>query len=218
MYEPIYTTGGRRDTSGDETLDWQLRLNDHLAGAFGEQFRNDHEVWSQIVAAWYAFEDAYEAQLAFLATEPSHSIAGLDYLMVWGVLQGMNIQQDGLHHLAEAIGFADIARLVRDNAAVTAARDLRIRIAGHPTRREARPRHGQPVSFHGIVRTRLSLNSFRYVCFEGSAAGRFETVDLRLVVEQHIDAYRSVLRALVQRIDAVAHAEEREPGATEGGF
>ncbi len=205
MYESIYITGGRRRIEEDVTLDWQMRLNDHFSGPFGAHHREDPERWSQIVSAWYGFEDSYEALSAYLAVENPGNIDGLTYLLIRGVLQEMNIQQDALRHLAQALDFSDIADDVRRDSTFRRARDIRIRVAGHPTRRDARPKEGEPVSFHGLVRIQMRIDQFKLARFEGAAATPvFETVDVVALVRDHLETYRTFLRRIVERIDHVA--------------
>ena len=88
----------------------------------------DRRAWYQLCAALDVLGDTQ------LAIDSFPSIAsqsdGELYLIIYGLLQAMFLQQDAVAHLAEAVNIP-----VTDHAGLKAVRDIRNDVVGHPTKR-----------------------------------------------------------------------------------
>ena len=109
----------------------------------------------QIVACLDTIEDVQLAIDEYRRLHPSEdqTNTGRLYLAVYGVLQGMFLQQDALMNLANAIGFP--FRL-DDYPSLKDIREIRNQIVGHPTSYKRR----KTESYYAINRNSLSLKRF----------------------------------------------------------
>jgi len=105
--------------------------------------------------------DAYEAA-------PTPEEGGPTYLLVYGVLQALVLQQDAVRHMAEAldIPYTPDPRL-RD------IREVRNSSVGHPTKRSGKPRA------HFISRISMSKRGFQLMTvYPDHGPGEFKWVDI----------------------------------------
>jgi hypothetical protein len=105
------------------------------------------------------------------AHESTAASDGSRYLLLYGALQGLFIQQAALKHLVEALGLTvpPIPQSV-----LATIRDIRNDSIGHPTKSIS----GQRRSYHFISRPFLRSDSFQILSFDSS--GRQQVRDVQL--------------------------------------
>jgi hypothetical protein len=140
-------------------------------------------------------EDTSLATTAY--RESQHTSHGNLYLITYGILQVLFVQQDAAFHLAESIGEI----LSRKNfPKLNKIRDIRNKAAGHPTKKSRGKNRGEvekrPHNF--ISRPTLRHGGFQLLSIgEGM---RFQEIDLfRMVDDQDIEV-RKVLRIVERRL------------------
>lgn len=151
--------------------------------------------WNQLCSSLDVIGDT---ELCFDAYDNADapSEAGSIYLLVYGVLQALILQQDAVRHLAEALGIPFVP-----DPLLSEIREVRNSSAGHPTKR-----HGEPRS-HFISRISMSKNGFQLMtAYAAHGPGEFKWVDIpKLIAEQ-----RSRLCALMTGVVGVLAERDRE--------
>ena len=113
------------------------------------------KVYNRCYSAIYLLEDITEALEYYKSCDGSKFELGAKYLMVYGVLEALFLQQDALNDLLDALGYKKIN--YKDNyAEIYAIRKTRNDIAGHPTNRTST----QYTTY--LSRPDLSLKKIRY--------------------------------------------------------
>jgi hypothetical protein len=149
-----------------------------------------------------AIDDVDSAMTVYLDHE-FPSVAGERYLWVYGVLQGMFVQQDGLRdliriiHPAKAIDLKDVLEDVRE---------ARNQSVGHPTHLKRRGAQ----STHGIVQVSLRKEGFELDSFPERDGKVFQYVPVRKLVEkQRLEA----ARILTEVVDDLIEQEKAHRAA-----
>lgn len=151
---------------------------------------------NQIASSLDALGDTEMALGAYLSQYPvtNWSQVGLQYLLLYGVLQALYVEQFAALHLAEALGttipFKD-PRLLR-------ARVIRNTAVGHPTRSE-KPK-GKPISTHQISRMTLAQGGFQMLSSDEHGDDRFETIDMPQLIEDQRAALAEALEAVDSKL------------------
>lgn len=158
--------------------------------------RRDTEGWLQLCAAMDVIGDVQEAIAAYPSVPDDASI-GASYLAVYGVLNGLVIQQDAVEHLCERLG---VQFDLRRSEPLSEVRKIRVAAAGHPTDvRDA-------LRYYGIVRGTLSSRGFELYSWarDGQMSHR-NVVVAELIADQEdglSEALSTVIRALESEDDA----------------
>jgi hypothetical protein len=151
--------------------------------------------WNQLCSSLDVIGDT---ELCFDAYDnvQAPSEAGAIYLLVYGVLQALILQQDAVRHLAEALNIPFIS-----DPLLTEIREVRNSSAGHPTKR-----HGEPRS-HFISRISMSKDGFQLMtAYADHGPGEFKWVDIpKLIADQ-----RSRLSTVMTNVVAALAERDRE--------
>ena len=90
----------------------------------------DSAMWYMLCSSMDIIEDMEFALESFLAEDTDGSDLGKKYLLVFGALQTLYVQQDGVRHLHDGL---DIPYTM--DPLIKNIRDIRNDVAGHPTNR-----------------------------------------------------------------------------------
>jgi hypothetical protein len=116
--------------------------------------RNDRANFNQACSALDAIGDTELALQEFKSNKPKNPI-GISYILAYGVLQAIFLQQDAIKHLALSLGLPfNLPDELRE------IRELRNDAIGHPTSRDV-DRKKKIKSFHHISRASLSNAGFQ---------------------------------------------------------
>ncbi len=151
----------------------------------------------QIVACLDTIEDVQLALDEYLRIDLSadESNTGRLYLTVYGVLQGMFLQQDALMNLANTIGFP--FRL-DDYPGLGDIREIRNQIAGHPTSYKRR----KSESYYTINRNSLSLKRFDVMEYNNKGGQvQIASVDLTQKLSENESLIVRALRELRGKLE-----------------
>ena len=110
----------------------------------------DEQKFNVCCAALDVIEDAEEAISYYKNVTPNDDI-GYKYIMLFGLLESMYIQQNALNSLGKALGM----NIQTESSRIKYIRDIRNDIAGHPT-----DRNGNETVF--LNRNLMEHNSFSY--------------------------------------------------------
>ncbi len=120
---------------------------------------------------------------------------GLSYLVVYGILQVLYVQQDAVRNLANVLGLE--FNLPQELLEI---RDMRNAFTGHPTKQS----RGGSVSCGFIIRSTISSSGFQFLRTSSNGSEQFGNVNIpTLIINQH-----KHIDELLGK--AVKHLEEEE--------
>jgi len=167
------------------------------------------EQFNQVCAALDVIDDTASAIEAYAGCTPSAPV-GERYLLTYGILEALYLQQNAVMHLCAALSNAlDLPYSFADDDVLLNIRDTRNRASGHPTRRdrETRNRAGSPrenkggtPTFHQIVRISMGHAGFDLYTYNARSELTTEFVDVAKMIDQQRPRLREVLRRLVDAL------------------
>lgn len=171
----------------------------------------DQPRFSRSCSAMDMIGDTAQALRAYLAVPVSGADHGMSYLLVFGVLQVLYVQQDAVFWLCESLGFPrSVARLAGpekwihgpQNGHLSEVRSLRNSSIGHPVWRNRGPLSERGSYF--INQMSLSTSGFQLAA--STAAGERSTtnVDIRNLVHVQIQELEAVVK---RALDEISEAE-----------
>lgn len=160
----------------------------HQPRVMGDEFS-----WNQLCAAMDIIEDTESAVDAYLQHDfPADN--GEKYLRIYGILQGLYLQQDALVELIDAIR---PARSIRPMDVLTdglnRVRGARNQSIGHPTRH----RRNAPFSTHAIIQHSMRKDGFSLLSYPKKNSKPFQDIPvLKLIEKQRAETVRMLSEAV----------------------
>ena len=125
--------------------------------------------WNQICSSLDAIGDTAYSINDYLTLDFPES-TGLKYILTYGVLQSLFIQQDAVRHLAEAFGVSfDLSDKMRN------IRRIRNASIGHPTKNNV-----NGVTHYNYI-SRISMTKYGFTLMRSSENDRSEFLDINLL-------------------------------------
>ena len=151
----------------------------------------------QIACCLDTVEDAQMAvdEYRLLDSSPDRINAGTLYIVIYGVLQGIFLQQDALMNLAKALCFQF---RIDDFPGLEDIRDIRNRIAGHPTSY----RRKKTESYYTINRISLSLEKFGVMEYKQDGQRQVTSVDIARTLSDNESLIGQALRELKTKLQS----------------
>lgn len=155
----------------------------------GHLLRQDGDRWFKLCSSMDAIGDTQLAVRAFL-DEPrdTRRSDGWSYVIVYGVLQVLYVQQDAARTLAGCLGVP--FELPEELAAIRDARNASI---GHPT-------NYRRASSTAISRVSLSPDGFQMLVFRGDRRPEFRNVRVRAAAEQQTTLMADLLNRATEHL------------------
>jgi hypothetical protein len=155
--------------------------------------------WFQLCSSLDVIGDTTLAIDAYLDGVVGASVEGhahgAEYLVVYGLLQVLVVQQDAIEHLHGALGISfDIKQFPK----LVAIRDIRNASVGHPTRRD-RPKT-KPVSYHFISRVTLNRGGFQLLSANEHGMSEFSTVKTAKLIADQREEVANLLETVVDEL------------------
>ena len=151
----------------------------------------------QIACCLDTVEDAQMAvdQYRVLDASPERTSEESLYLVIYGVLQGIFLQQDALLNLAQALGFPF---RIDDYTDLKDIREIRNRIVGHPTNY----RRNKVESYYAINRMSLSLKRFDVMEYQEDGQRHVTSVDITQTLSDNESLIAQGLRELQSKLQS----------------
>jgi hypothetical protein len=162
--------------------------------------------WDQICSAMDFLGDIALALSSYLEPE-TKTTDGERYLRAYGALQALEVQQDAVSHLREALG----ALKPPPNTELLEIRDLRHRSIGHPTK--TRPTSSRPKLFNFIVRMSLRQRGFELRSSSGTGTELVIGVNIPALISRQ----DSILGDQLAAVEAHLMEDERRHRAEFAG-
>lgn len=143
--------------------------------------------WEQAPSSMDVLEDTQYAIASFRKLEwPPDD--GSRYLLTYGLLQALFLQQDAAIHLSEACGYKQ-----QFSQSLKTIRDVRHSAIGHPTKRD-RP---APTSFNHIIRMSLAKEGFSLITWTGPKQFSSRNVHLASILSDQENGIADLLTKLI---------------------
>jgi hypothetical protein len=158
--------------------------------------------WNMLVSSLDAIGDTELAIEAYIA-HPEPSDDGQKYLLIYGILQTLFLQQDALRHTIESL------RLPYDTPPeFYDIRQIRNKTAGHMTKLD-RPK-SLPQSSHHISRSTMHRSYFQLLSTYEDGRVEFSSVNIDNLIIKQRRAVKEILGQVVQALkeDEMAHREK----------
>lgn len=172
---------------------------------------SDQPRYSRACSAMDMIEDTAQALRSYLALPVTDSDHGTSYLIVFGVLQVLYVQQDAVFWLCESLGFPrSVACLPGPekwihgpgNDRLSAVRSLRNSSIGHPVWRNKGPESERGSYF--IIQMSLSAGGFQLAGSNATGERNHTNVDIQNLVRVQIQELEAALK---RALDEVSEAE-----------
>jgi hypothetical protein len=201
-------------TSVEGLINLVRRMRDYVndprihAALFAEQPR-----FVRACSAMDMIEDTAQALRSYLALAVKDSDHGTSYLVVFGALQVLYVQQDAVFWLCECLGFPrDVARLAGPekwihgpgNDRLSKVRSLRNSSIGHPVWRNKGPESERGSYF--IIQMSLSTSGFQLAASNASGDRDYTDVDIPHLVNVQVQELEAVLKRALEEISEAERA------------
>ncbi len=157
------------------------------------QYFQNKETFFQLCSSMDAIADTENSISAYpLGKELEKQITdkGTIYLLIYGLLQSMFLQQDAVINLAEAIGsplnLKDYPKLVN-------VREIRNNSIGHPTKRGK----SKKLSFHFINYRSVKLSGFRLMSSKAKQETEFKDIDISELISDQRYSISCMLKKMI---------------------
>ncbi|HUY13948.1 MAG TPA: hypothetical protein VMX16_10030 [Terriglobia bacterium] len=158
--------------------------------------------WNMLTSSLDVIGDTELAIEAYLSSPEARDHGG-QYLLIYGILQVLFVQQDALQHIAAALRFP-----YKPYPELFDIRDIRNKTVGHPTKKD-RP-GAAPQSSHHISRPSINRTYFQLLSTYEDGRVEFTAVNLRELIVKQRHIVRNVLSQVVNSLqeDEMAHREK----------
>lgn len=158
----------------------------------------DDRFWNQLCSSLDVIQDTDIALDDYMENDFPKS-EGQKYLVVYGALQSLVVQQDAVDHLVESLGLS----VTSASEQLKDVRDIRIKSVGHPTKKGWRK---EEKSYHFISRATMRKDGFQLMsCSPGKD---FEFTDVNTL--ELISRQRSVIEEILKTVLDELKREEEE--------
>lgn len=159
-----------------------------------KKIRSDRANFNQACAALDTIGDTELALQEFKSNKPEFSI-GVSYILAYGVLQAIFLQQDAIKHLALSLGLLfNLPDELRE------IRELRNDAIGHPTNRDFDKKNNIK-SFHFISRATLSNAGFQLIStYSDKDSADFRLVRFDTVIDVQSKFCENLLNDILKRL------------------
>ena len=157
-------------------------------------------LWFMLCSSMDALDDTEMAIDAYIE-QPGSEDKGACYLLIYGILQSLFVQQDAISDLVDAFGLS--SEKDRDLQEI---REVRNRAIGHPTKRKGSRKKGIPASSHFIVQVSVTKTHFTIMSKYETGETNFEDIDvMALIQKQH-----AVVTRVLEEVWEALKVRERE--------
>ena len=165
----------------------------------------DSTLWAMLCSCMDTIEDTEEALESFLKIDTNSTDEGRNYLCIYGALQALFVQQEGIKNLHEALSIS-----YTEDSSLEKIRHTRIDAAGHPTNR------GNKKAFNFINRGTLSRHKFQLMTLyrvnsgSGELDSKHENVNVRDLIATQKGIFVEVLKNVIETLqeEEVEHRKQ----------
>ena len=167
----------------------------------GHALRQDTALWYMLCSSMDIIGDMEYALESYLTEDPDNPELGRKYLLIFGTLQALYVQQDAIEHLHQAF---DIPYTM--DPSIENIREIRNDAAGHPTNRRNKK------TFNFITRVHLGVHDFQLTILDPikSIGGNYNSKHIEINIPDLITTQRSVFLDVLDNVINILKEEEVE--------
>ncbi|MBQ5469361.1 MAG: hypothetical protein IIT54_01925 [Acetobacter sp.] len=179
----------------------ELEKNKHKQNTL----RKDKVRFNKCYSVKWVLEDISEAIEVYknYARKEKELDLGTKYLMIYGVLQVLFLQQNALKDLCDALNYKQVDITKENNPKIYEIREIRNDIAGHPTTGRGSSKYTTYLSRHSCYYTNLSLRKIQYQETEND-----EFIDVDII--SSIDTQEKFIKEQLEKILSKLRDETKE--------
>jgi hypothetical protein len=151
----------------------------------------DRAEWNKLCSSLDVIGDTELAIAAYIEDIHAPATDGQKYLILYGILQMLFVQQDAVKHMAEALGLQ-----YEDDPLLSHIRELRNDSIGHPTKRG----QGKGKSFNFITRISMSRSGFTLMTTYPDKDPVFTHVNVPQLIHDQRETLRKALIEAIERL------------------
>lgn len=152
----------------------------------------DSALWNMMCSSLDIIEDTEFGLDALPAEELNGSNEGIKYLIVYGALQALFLQQEGVENLCESLKIPYTV-----NAKLNEIRDIYNDSVGHPTKRGK----GKGEAFNFISRATIEFQRFQLMTtYPDNTEADFKDIDIPELIEKQKDTICNVLMDIIKTL------------------
>jgi hypothetical protein len=155
----------------------------------------DLAAWNVLCSALDVIGDTHMAITSYEAMQEVDD-DGARYLVIYGILQVLFVQQDAVEHILESLGI-EVPDADPDLAHV---REIRNRATGHPTKRERRTKQHLTQRSHFISRFTLRTTGFQLMTTHEDRQTEFIDVEIPDLIGRQRAGVARMLTSAVQKL------------------
>ena len=164
-----------------------------------EALLQNNAMWDMLCSCMDMIEDLEYALESYLAENPENAETGRKYLLIFGALQALYVQQDAVKNLHKSLNIPYTL-----DPSIEEIRDIRNDAAGHPTNRRNK-------EFIFINRSFLGVHEFRFMKLNPTEeAESFNSKDIDINVPDLIATQRNIFGEVLNNVIEVLKKEEME--------
>ena len=165
-----------------------------------EALLQNNAIWDMLCSCMDMIEDLEYALESYLVEDPEDAETGRKYLLIFGALQALYVQQDAVKNLHTAL---DIPYTM--DPSIEEIRDIRNDAAGHPTNRRNK-------EFIFINRSSLGIHKFQLMKLDPtkSTGGSLNSEHVDINVADLITTQRNIFMEILDNVIEILKEEEVE--------
>jgi len=169
------------------------------------ELRQNKAMFSQLCSSLDVIEDTEDAITAYTENDFGE-IKPLNYLLMYGLLQSIYVQQDAVINLCESLGTSD---KINNYPNLKEIRDVRNDTVGHPTKRDHKK--GNRVSYHHVTQLTLNKSGFTLTSYysDGSPE-QFRKIDIPELIAEQNKYISEILSNLIRNLEAEEKAHKEK--------
>ncbi|RMG19551.1 MAG: hypothetical protein D6732_29710 [Methanobacteriota archaeon] len=168
----------------------------------------DSVQWNQLCSSMDVIGDTELAINAYMESIDKPASTGELYVLLYGILQVLFVQQDAVRSLAEAL---DIQ--FEPNETLNKIRETRNNSVGHPTKRERGKGRQKKKWFNFITRMSMSRSGFTLMTTYPDRDATFSQVDILQLIHEQREELRRILTEVKARLEQEAMEHKRQFGS-----
>jgi hypothetical protein len=189
----------------DDIQKLNRQVRDHINDSRKHyELRQNRPLFLQLCSSLDVIRDTEDAISAFKEKELDNK-KPLLYLMIYGLLQAIYVQQDATSNLCASLG---IPENFNSYQKLKEIREIRNDAVGHPTKRDRRK--GQPTSYHHISPNLLSQTNFTLISFFSAGDPESRDINISEVIKEQSKYISSILFTLITNLKSEENKHKEE--------
>jgi len=174
--------------------------------------------WDQLCSSMDVLGDTDLAIIAYNGSFKNINNKGELYLLIYGVLQILIVQQDAVINMNSALGFNSIPLF--DDPTIKFVRDVRNKSVGHPTKKKLRNEKQKSIVYNFISRATMSKEGFQLITIDPAGETTITNVDITELIENQQLFLKQCLSQIINNLkkEEMDHKQEFQDDKLEDIF